>query len=450
MAKSNAKPNDQLSFAEIGTIFNQISNQLGGGVSNQNQNLLLKEVESVQSQLQQLIDSGSFDTYGGLTITHAQNVADQMNFLSSVIESFGTNGFEPKYINDVVRDVQDIVQGDENLAALSQEDGLSGFQMVSYLLAPPAPYPDSDLQTQTLNQFIEDSNSFAAQANALAGSDPNSPEVQQLISDIQAFSVAADAYSTAQGDVFSARFNNEFNLDGVQGTAVREIVNGLLTQNVDLVNGAAEVLTQNAQDVAGNMLTMPGYVPVPNGGIPDVVDTVYLAGSVFNDAVTKLIGGVYGASVAPNGTTIPGNQQSILNDLAAVKDGLLSAVDTQDITGKDLKTINKIVDLLDKESALVSAVDTPQQVSSDAMMINKIQTKIIGLVNDSDTLHTLALDAPDGAAQGFAPLPPTGNGNAPVYVAQVNGGAPASSDVATVADDSAAQHHNVDHGWIHG
>ena len=59
----------------------------------------------------------------------------------------------------------------------------------------------------------------------------------------------ADAYSTAQAGLFSARFNNEFNLNGVQGTASHELIAGLETGNADLVNGAASVLMANGADV---------------------------------------------------------------------------------------------------------------------------------------------------------------------------------------------------------
>src|SRR5262249_54377006 len=207
----------------------------------------------------------------------------------------------------------------------------SGFQQVSYLLTDPTPFPDTPLQTDTLLKFIADSNSLSDRALALKGADPNSADVQQLITDINTFSKNADAYSTAQGGLFSARFNNEFNLDGVQGTASRELVKGLETGDARLVDGAAAVLTANAQDVRGNMLAQGDtFTPAPNGGIPDVINTVHDAGVVFNDAMTKLIGGVYS-----------GNQQSVVNDLNATKTGLQNAITEQGITGSALDHVNR-------------------------------------------------------------------------------------------------------------
>src|SRR5215472_578228 len=236
----------QMTFAEIGTLYNTINNELEGGVTGLNQQLLLQQVGTVQTQLQNLINSGALDNLDGadpaISVVHAQNIADQMNFLHTEIGAFGSDTYVPKFINDVVRDVQDIVASDAQLTALAHEDGHAGFEQFSFLLTPPTPFPDTTLQTDTLLKFIADSNSLAAQAQALAGHDPNGADkaaIAQLETDIHNFSVAADQYSTDQGGLFSARFNNEFTLNGVQGTASRELITGLQTGNAGLVNGAA-------------------------------------------------------------------------------------------------------------------------------------------------------------------------------------------------------------------
>jgi hypothetical protein len=393
----------QMSFAEIGTLYNQISNELQGGVTPRNQDLLINQVLTVQTQLQGLIDSGALNNLDGISLVHAQNIADQMNFLKSEIANFGANTADPKFINDVVRDVQDIVAGDAGLSALAHQGNHSGFQQVSFLLTDPTPFPDTPFQTQTLLKFIDDSNSLAARAVALEGADPNSVEVKQLISDIQTFTTNADAYSTAQGGIFSARFNNEFNLDGVQGTASRELIAGLETGNTKLIEGAAAVLQANAEDVRGNMLaTGDVFEPAPNGGIPDVINTVHDAGIVFNDAETKLIGGVYS-----------GNQQSIVNDLNATKAGLENAIDEQELTGAALRHVNKVLGLLDREATLVANIDTaaPTQVDAVNGQINQIQAKILDIINNDAVLSSLAAAA-DGTV-GFVALPEGTNNDDP-------------------------------------
>jgi hypothetical protein len=391
----------QMTFAEIGTLYNSISNELEGGLTQQNQKALINQVSTVQTQLQNLIDGGALNNLDGagnpaVSLVHAQNIADQMNFLKAEIGAFGTDSFAPKFINDVVRDVQDIVAGDTALAALAHQGNHSGFQQVSFLLTPPTPFPDSGAQTTTLLQFVSDSNSLAMRAQALAGTDPNSADVHQLESDIHTFSVNADAYSTAQGGLFSARFNNEFNLDGVQGTASRELITGLETGNTNLVNGAAAVLMANGADVRGNMLaTGDTFTPTPNGGIPTFIDTVHDAGVVFNDAMTKLIGGVYS-----------GNQTSILNDLNATATGLHNTVTDQGLTGQALHDVNHVLGLLGHETTLVQNIDTanPTQVSAVNGEINHIQAQILNIVNHDATLATMAVGA-DGTV-GFVALPP--------------------------------------------
>src|SRR5262245_14588207 len=411
----------QVSFAQIGTLYNTISNELEGGVTARNQDLLLNQVSTVQKQLQGLVDGGALNSLDGISVVHVQNIADQMNFLKSEIGAFGGNAFDPKFINDVIRDVQDIVAGDPGLTALAHQGNHSGFQQVSFLLTDPTPFPDTPLQTDTLLKFIADSNSLSDRALALKGADPNSTDVQQLITDIKTFSANADAYSTAQGGLFSARFNNEFNLDGVQGTASRELVKGLETGDARLVEGGAAVLTANAQDVRGNMLAQGDtFTPAPNGGIPDVINTVHDAGVVFNDAMTKLIGGVYS-----------GNQQSVVNDLNATKTGLQNAITEQGITGSALDHVNKVVGLLDKEASLVAGIDTanPTQVSAVNGQINKAQEKILNTVNNDTTLASLAAGT-DGT-NGFAALPPGSNTN----------GHGNTNDHGVVA------HHQLDHLW---
>jgi hypothetical protein len=399
-----------MTFAEIGTLYNTINNELEGGVTRLNQQLLLQQVGTVQTQLQNLINSGALDNLDGadnpaISLVHAQNIADQMNFLHKEIGAFGTDTYVPKFINDVVRDVQDIVASDEQLTALAHEDNHTGFEQFSFLLAPPTPFPDTPLQTDTLLKFIADSNSLGEQAQALAGADPNSAAVIQLEADIQTFSAAADKYSTDQGGLFSARFNNEFTLDGVQGTASRELIHGLQTGNADLVNGAAAVLMANASDVRGNMLANglgpdgQPFVAAPNGGIPDHIDTVNVAGLVFNDSMTKLIGGVYS-----------GNQQSIVNDLHATQTGLENAITNEGITGLALTDVKHVIGLLGLEAALVGHINTasPTQPSVVNGLINHVEAQILNIVNHDPTLHNLTAgtDADGNPTTGFVPLPP--------------------------------------------
>jgi len=440
----------QMTFAEIGTLYNTINNEVMGGVTPQNQVLLFSQVITVQTQLQSLIDSGALNNLDGagnpaISLVHAQNIADQLNFLKTEIAAFGTAAnVPPKFINDVVRDVQDIVASDPQLTALAHQGNHAGFEQFSFLLTPPTPFPDTPLQTATLLQFISDSNSLAKTAQDLVRQDPNGADtkaaIAQLETDIHNFSVGADQYSTAQGGVFSARFNNEFTLDGVQGTASRELVTGLetflKTGNADLANGAAAVLMANANDVRGNMLANglgpdgQPFVAAANGGIPHNIDTVNVAGLVFNDSMTKLIGGVYS-----------GNQQSIVNDLNATSAGLQNAITNQGITGQALHDVNQVISLLGQEASLVDGIDpaSPTPVSAVNGQINQIEAQILNIINHDPTLATLATgtDADGNPTTGFIALPP---GTTPSPAGAVAAAGNCGKSVAATAPGGASNH----------
>jgi hypothetical protein len=136
------------------------------------------------------------------------------------------------------------------------------------------------------------------------------------------------------------------------------------------------------------------FTPAPNGGIPAFIDTVHDAGLVFDDAMTKLLGGVYSD-----------NQQSIVNDLNATKTGLQNTITDQGLTGQTLHDVNHVISLLGQESSLVASISSaaPTQVSAVNGQINHIEAQILNIVNHDATLATMAIGA-DGTT-GFVALP---------------------------------------------
>lgn len=385
----------QLDFAQLGSLFNAVTDEITGGVSPINKELLLHQISTAQQGLNTLANNGTFTD--GATITHVQNMADQMNFLTNQIGQFGTNSFAPKFLNDVVRDIQDIAQGDPNLAGLVAAN--HGFQQTSNLLTPPVPFMDSAAQDAFIVQFGHDSSSLAARATALAGTDPNSAAVHTLVTDLQTFSANASAFSTAQGGLYSARFNNEFTnvtqgvSGGVQGTAVNELVHGLQNGNAALVTGAATVLAANAMDVQGNNqfagLDIGTGLPVPAPLTPPAADSVHNGGLFFNDAATKLVGGVYA-----------GNQASIVSDLKNAALGVQADITAQPLTGQALTDAQHVVALLGHEATSVGNITVgPTPVTVQNTVIGVEQAAILHIVNHDATLTGLA----NG---GFTPNPP--------------------------------------------
>src|SRR5258707_11633013 len=106
------------------------------------------------------------------------------------------------------------------------------------------------------------------------------------------------------------------------------------------------------------------FTPPPKSCIAANIETVQDAGAVFDDAVTKLIGGVYS-----------GNQQSILDDLNAAQTGLHAAITNEGITGDSLNNINHVLSLLGQEASWVGSINTasPAPVSTVNGQINQIQ-----------------------------------------------------------------------------
>ena len=385
-----------LTFAQIGEIFNDATHRMEGGVSAKNSQAILNDIGKIQSSLEHLITQNPND-FQGVAGIHAQNIVDQLNLEVTAIKSVGTDPFAAKYINDVQRDLIDIVQGDTQLAALATQNGHNGFAPVPDLLVKPAQFHGNAEQTQFMQNFVATTQGFADQAMQLVANHADPQAIQQLVGQIQAYDKTANAFTLAQGGLYSARFNNEFADNGVNGTASRALIDGLQTGNADKVSAAAQVLVANSQDVVSNMLGLGQTPPAATGnGIPDNITTIAQAGTVFNDATTKLIGGVY-----------DGNRQSIHDDLTATQQGLNNVIAQGQLDQGALKDANRIVGLIGDE---LKIVDNPTPAANAATQLNTLQNRILAIVHNDTALATAA--TADGA-NGFMQLPNTlhGNGN---------------------------------------
>lgn len=389
-------PSQPASFAQLGEVFDDATTRMVGGINDANRGIILDDLTRVQDGLTKLL-AAQPESFTGTAGIHAQNIIDQLNLEKQAIANVGTDPFAAKYINDVQRDLIDIVQGDDRLVALATQNGHDGFAAVPDLLVPPAPFVGSAEQTEFMKGFITTTQDFADRAIQLADSGGSQADIEKLVGEVQAYNEQANAFTMAQGGLYSARFDNEFAGNGVNGTASRALIDGLQSGNADKVHAAAEVLVANAGDVASNMLPN-GSAPVATGnGIPDQITTLAQAGTVFNDATAKLVGGVYS-----------GNQQSIHDDLTAARQGMLDMLDAGAFTGNDKAAATRIANLLAKEVALV---DTADPVNGASPQLNQLHAKVIGIVQgDAD----LAAAATADGASGFMTLPSTLGGNCAV------------------------------------
>ena len=397
-------------FASIGETFNDATTQLVGGVTAQNQARVLADLQAVQNDLAKLLvqQPASFSGAAGI---HAQNIVDQLNLEIGAVKSVGTDPYAAKYINDVQRDLLDIVNGDGNLAALANQHGAHGFAAVPDLLVKPAPFPGNAEQTAFMKQFVVDAADLGTQALALstAGVAANDPQTLALEQKIQDFAVNVDAFTKAQGGLYSARFNNEFAHDGVNGTATRALVDGLTAGDGAKVQAAANVLAANAADVASNMLGL-GDTPAPRGGLPDHIDSFAVAGTVFNDATSRLIGGVY------DGLNNDGNRAAVVADLTATQQGVEALLADHQFQGRAAQHAQTIVKLLGTEINAVQAAGVDVAANDK---INDLHRAILSIVKRDGALTAAATD---GDVHGFTPLPK------PAHPAGQGGGAMAQND----------------------
>jgi hypothetical protein len=182
-------------LAQIGATFNDATTQLVGGVWNTvsggNAAAVTADLQSVQSELRALI-TVSPAQFRGLTGIHAETIVNQLNLEIQQVQqaTAGTNAFAPKEINDIQRDIIDIVQGDANLAAMATQGGANGFAAVPALLNAPTPFQDNAAQTALTSEFVADSNNLGQQAVSLVGSGNAATDANALIQGLKSGNVA--------------------------------------------------------------------------------------------------------------------------------------------------------------------------------------------------------------------------------------------------------------------
>jgi hypothetical protein len=378
-------------LAEIGTQFNEVTLLLEGGITNRA--VIVDDLYDVQNGLRGLLED-RVEHISGAAAIHVQEIIDQLNVEIAHVRTVGSDPLAPKFINDIHRDIIDIVQGDPVLAA----DAGHGFAAVPSLLVPAAPFADNAAQTAFLAQFTLDSNSLGQRAVDLLTNNHNhhhgqDPAVATLVHDIQMFINTADSFTHAQGGLFDARFDNELASDGVLGTAARALIHSLEHGNLTEASSAATILSQNATDVNSNNLALGATPTAHPSGIPSHFDSFGQVGTVFNDATVKLIGGIY-----DNGGT--NNHAGIVADLTATHDGLVqvSSEHPELFNTAALGHLVAMEKLINTEIGAINGVLSNPQA---AQLIHDDHLAVIAIVQSDPTLKALA-----AGDNGFQPLPP--------------------------------------------
>src|SRR5712691_9940951 len=220
-------------------LFNDATTREIGGIGPDQVNLIVSDLIGVQQMLQAAVP-----TINNLSDLHTQVIINQLNEEIASVENansptgtliLGTDlgQFVGRAINDIHRDIIDIAQGDAGVQALFN----------------PTPLPALNTPPTT---FLDNTEQTAFENNGFTG------DIAGLVAQIQTFENSANAFDTAQGGLWSARFWNEFRTDGTTGVAANALIEGLQTQNAGEVNAAVEQLAANSADVGTNNLMADG------------------------------------------------------------------------------------------------------------------------------------------------------------------------------------------------
>jgi uncharacterized protein YeaO (DUF488 family) len=249
-------PHDTL--AQVGAIFDDFVNHSLGGINSSNQQYLADEANTLVSDMQQLIAANP-DQFQGLAAVHAEAVVRQLQLEQKYIhDAVAGDPVAGRGSNDNLLDMIDIVQGDDTLAQMANQGGVSGFTPIGDALNPTPQYVDNQAQTTFWANFIADSNSLGQRAIEAVQSDaPNAKA--GLIGDLMQFQNQATHFDASQGGIFGARFDNELlGKTSTLGAEVSKMIEGLKTGNAELVAAAADQMHNNAADVGGNNLPVNG------------------------------------------------------------------------------------------------------------------------------------------------------------------------------------------------
>jgi len=274
-----------------------------GGVGPDQVNLIVSDLIGVQQML-----SAASPEINNLTDLHTHVIINQLNEEIAAVENANSPTGTPilgtdlgqyvgRAINDIHRDIIDIAQGDPGVQAIFDPTPLPA------LNTPAAPFLDNAVQTQFVTQWIQDSNALGQAAITIENNGfNNASAISQLETQIQTFENNSNAFDQSQGGLWSARFWNEFRSDGTAGTAANALIEGLQTHNAGEVNAAAQQLSMNAADVAGNNL-------MTDGGTYAAVVAAAEAGDVTpNQQTSSAADGNQNGSGSQAGTGTDGNQ----------------------------------------------------------------------------------------------------------------------------------------------
>ena len=295
-------------LAAIGQVFNAADDLAVGGLNHSNLAEFGHDMSAISKGLTNILNSptelaqieaGEQGADAALTTVHLQTVLNQINLQISKFD--GSYASDPnvaaRSTNDNLLDIVDIVQNDANLNTAAGGNGspgtVGGFgEMPAYLNGPDGvdahggtitQFQDDQAQTNFWAAFLSEANVINTQLQAVAAGQDTPSEIQQLISQIDAYQKFGANFDQAQGGVFGARFDNEL-LGGTLLADTQAAVHGLTgiangDTGATLAADQAQILaagtgfTADANDVSGN------NIPIGGGSFVGTATTVATATS---------------------------------------------------------------------------------------------------------------------------------------------------------------------------
>ena len=237
-------------LAEIGAMFDDVANEILGGVNDGNRTQITDDINAVITDMEALIRDNP-QLFEGLTGVHADAVVRQLQLELTYINDPNISPDAARASVDNILDIIDIVQSDPNLADMATQGGISGFSPLPDAANPAPTHLENDVQTVFTANFIAQSNSLGQQAIDLVGSG-DTKAIATLIDNLKAFEKFVAEFDAAQGG------NALLDAAGALGAEVAAMIKGLQTGDATLVTAAADQMHGNAADVGGNNVPVTG------------------------------------------------------------------------------------------------------------------------------------------------------------------------------------------------
>lgn len=237
-------------LAEIGALFNEVANDILGGVNDDNRAEITEDLNTVIKDLQTLI-SAKPEMFEGVIGEHADAVVRQLQLELTYINDPNISPDAARASIDNILNIIEIVQSDPKLAEIATQDGVSGFSPLPGTEIPAQAHLENDVQTVFTANFIAQSNSLGQQAIDLIGSG-DTKAIATLIDNLKAFEKFVTDFDASQGG------DALLNASGALGAEVAAIIKGLQTGDATLVTAAAEQMHGNAADVGSSNIPVTG------------------------------------------------------------------------------------------------------------------------------------------------------------------------------------------------